>query len=278
MGFITDRCELNRQIRADNQLLRELKKQVKKLVKAVKDSIPSIAVALEGLRDHMVLLQYQLIANSTQQDSLQSQKSLLSGILKEYQEVRDEIKAKNAERKSLIAEQKSCGIHFIRASKFGEQIAAVTEDLEELKSRKSQLLARLGCQDGEVHTRKQRLKDIDMSLGKLEAQHTTLSAQKQEDKAEFLAIRGSISPENQEAVQVEREALRSGGRSNLVQRLFAAYRDRYSTDTFEKANRQIDAELQEQPIQKQKRSIKERLKNLQPEVSQTRKKSREYER
>ena len=278
MGFITDRCELNRQIISDNQLLRELKKQVKKLVKAVKDSIPSIAVALEGLRDHMVLLQYQMIVNSTQQDSLQSQKSLLSGILKEYQEVRDEIKAKNAERKSLIAEQKSCGIHFIRASKFGEQIAAVTEDLEELKSRKSQLLARLGCQDGEVHTQKQRLKDIDMSLGKLEAQHTTLSAQKQEDKAEFLAIRGSISPENQEAVQVEREALRSGGRSNLVQRLFAAYRDRYSTDTFEQANRQIDAELQEQPVQKQKRSIKERLKNLQPEVSQTRKKNREYER
>ncbi|MGN8678215.1 MobQ family relaxase [Oscillospiraceae bacterium HCP3S3_F4] len=278
MGFIADRCELNRQIKADNQLLRELKKQVKKLVKAVKDSIPSIATALEGLRDHMVLLQYQLIVNSSQQDSLQSQKSLLSGILKEYQEVRDEIKAKNAERKSLITEQKSCGIHFIRASKLGEQIAAVTEDLEELKSRKSQLLARLGCQDGEVHTRKQRLKDIDMSLGKLEAQHTALSAQKQEDKAEFLTIRDNISPENRDAVQEGRAALRSGGRSNLVQRLFAAYRDRYSTDTFEQANRQIDAELQERPVQKQKRSIKERLKNLQPEVSQTRKKNRDCER
>lgn len=63
--------------------------------------------------------------------------------LSTLQEVRDAIKAKNAERKSLIAEQKSCGIHFIRANKLGEQIAAVTEDLEELKSRKSQLLARL---------------------------------------------------------------------------------------------------------------------------------------
>lgn len=278
MGFIADRCELNRQIRADNQLLRELKKLVKKLIKAAKDSIPSIAAALEGLRDHMVLLQYQLIVNSTQQDSLNSQKSLLSGILKEYQEVRDEIKVKTAERKSLIAEQKSCGIHFIQANKLGEQIAAVTEDLEELKSRKSLLLARLGCQDGEVHIRKQRLKDIEMSIGKLEAQHTALSAQKQEDKAEFLAIRDNISPENREAVQEERAALRSEGRSNLVQRLFTAYCDRYSTDTFEQANRQIDAELQEQPVQKQKRSIKERLKNLQSEGSQPRKKNRDYER
>lgn len=279
MGFIADRCELNRQIRADNQLLRELKKRVKKLVKAVKDSIPSIATALEGLRDHMVLLQYQLIVNSTQQDSLNSQKSFLSGILKEYQEVRDEIKAKNTERKSLIAEQKSCGIHFIRTSKLGEQIAAVTEDLEELKSRKSQLLTRLGCQDGEVHARKQRLKDIDMSLGKLEAQHTTLSAQKQEDKAEFLTIRDNISPENRDAVQEERAALRSGGRSNLVQRLFAAYRDRYSTATFEQANRQIDTELQDQPVQKQKRSINEQLKTHEQVVPQPKKqKKEEYER
>lgn len=96
-----------------------------------------------------------------------------------------------------------------------------------------------------------------MSLGKLEAQHTTLSAQKQEDKAEFLAIRNNISPENRGAVQEERTALRSERRSNLVQRLFATYRDWYSTATFEQANRQIDAELQEQPFQKEKRSIKE---------------------
>ena len=31
MGIVSDRCELNRQIRADNKLLRELKASVKKL-------------------------------------------------------------------------------------------------------------------------------------------------------------------------------------------------------------------------------------------------------
>lgn len=39
MGIVSDRCELNRQIRADNKLLRELKKQVQKLMKAVKESV-----------------------------------------------------------------------------------------------------------------------------------------------------------------------------------------------------------------------------------------------
>ena len=35
-GIVSDRCELNRQIKADNKLLRELKTTVKKLMQAVK--------------------------------------------------------------------------------------------------------------------------------------------------------------------------------------------------------------------------------------------------
>ena len=36
---VSDRCELNRQIKADNALLRELRGQVKKLAQAVKNTI-----------------------------------------------------------------------------------------------------------------------------------------------------------------------------------------------------------------------------------------------
>ena len=278
IGFISDRCEMNRQIKEDNTLLRQLKKQVQKLVKAVTESVPSIAAALEGLRDHMVLLQYQLIVNTSQQNSLNSQRNILSGILEDYQETASEIKAKNAERKSLIAEQKASGIHFIRANKLGKKIAALTEDLEELKSRKEQLLARMGCQSGEVHSRQKKIKDMDICLGKLEVQRIALSEQKQKHKNQFLEIRGKVAPENQEAVQEKRAAIRFAGKSNLIQKLFSVYRERYSTNTFEKANRQINAELQEQPVHEKKRSIKERLHTARQEVSQARKKSRGIER
>lgn len=47
-GIVSDRCELNRQIKADNALLRELKDTVKKLLKAVKNSVPEIAEAMEN--------------------------------------------------------------------------------------------------------------------------------------------------------------------------------------------------------------------------------------
>ena len=279
MGIVSERCELNRQIRADNKLLRELKKQVQKLMKAVKENIPAIASALEALRDHMVLVQYQLIVNTSQQEAVAFQKKLLADILAEYKNVKSEIKAKTAEKKELIAEQKNCGIHFIRASKLGEQIATLTEDIEELKFQKAQLWTRLNCQDNGVAAKKQTLKDMDKALDNLVQQHTLLSEQKETDKAEFLEIRDDITPENKDAVMQEREAIRPQGRVGLVRRLYEKYRDKYSSDTFDEANRQVDAELKEHPIQKKKRSISEQLKTPKQEASQPKKqKKKEYER
>ena len=279
MGIVSDRCELNRQIREDNKLLRELKKQVQKLMKAVKESIPALASVLESLRDHMILIQYQLIVNTSQQEAVTSQKEILSGILAEYKKVKAELKAKAAEKKELVAEQKNCGIHFIRASKLGEQIAALTEDMEELKFRKSQLLSRLNCQDSGIVSQDKKVKEMDTFLGKLEQQHITLSEQKENDKQKFLEIRNGIAPENRDAVMAEREAIRPDGKVGLVQKLYAVYKDKYRSEIFDEANRQIDTELQEKPILKKKRSISEQLKTFRQESQQPKKqKKREYER
>lgn len=55
-GIISDRCELNRQIKADNALLRELRGQVKKLVQAVRNTLPALTEAMENLRSEKNLL------------------------------------------------------------------------------------------------------------------------------------------------------------------------------------------------------------------------------
>ena len=59
-GIISDRCELNRQIKTDNALLRELRGQVKKLAQAVKNTLPALAEAMENLRKNLLLFCYQL--------------------------------------------------------------------------------------------------------------------------------------------------------------------------------------------------------------------------
>ena len=279
MGIVSDCCKLNRQIKADNKLLRELKKQVQKLTKAIKENIPSIAATLESLRDHMVLIQYQLIVNMSQQEAVSSQEEILSGILDEYKAVKTELKAKTAEKKELLAEQKNCGIHFIRASKLGEQIAALTEDMEELKFQKAQLLAQLNCQDSGIASKNQKLKEMDTISEKLEQQHTILSEQKEADKTKFLEIRDDVAPEDKDAVLAERESIRPDGRAGLVRKLYEKYKEKYNSDTFDEANRQIDTELQEQPIRKKKRSISEQLKTPKQKTLQPKKqKKKEHER
>lgn len=278
MGIVSDRCELNRQIKADNKLLRELKKQVQKLTKVVKESIPALASALESLRDHMVLIQYQLIVNTSQQKTVTSQKEILSDILTEYKEVKADIKAKTARKKELIAEQNNCGIHFIRASRLGEQISELTEDIEELKFRKSQLLSRLNCQDNGIASQDKKIKEMDDFLGKLEQQHVTLSEQKETDKAQFFEIRDGITAESKDAVMAEREAIRPNGKVGLVQKLYAVYKDKYRSDIFDEANRQIDADLKEKPILQKNRPISEHLKLPRQETSQPKKRKKEYER
>lgn len=54
-GFLSDRCELNRQIKADNALLREPRKQVAKIAQAVMDSVPAMAEGLESLRQKLLI-------------------------------------------------------------------------------------------------------------------------------------------------------------------------------------------------------------------------------
>ena len=279
MGIKSERCELNRQIKADNKLIRELKKQVQKLIKAVKENIPSIAAVLESLREHMVLLQYQLLFNASQQDSLSFRKSTLSNVLKEYREVQTSIKEKTAERKELIEQKKNCGIHFIRAGKLEEQITTLTEDIEELKSQKAMLLNRMGCQASEVKGFDSKLKELDIMEERLETQHTALFAQKEQDKEKYLEIKSGIAPENMEAVHAERAVIRPEGRKTLLKRLQDIYQERYEYDTFRDADSMIDKELQEEPIYEKPKSISKRLKREPDHDQQAKKpKKKEYER
>ena len=60
-GFIADRCELNRQIKADNKLLRELRSAFEKIAKAVKNTVPALAEAMEILRRNMLIFRYQIL-------------------------------------------------------------------------------------------------------------------------------------------------------------------------------------------------------------------------
>lgn len=109
-GIVSDRCELNRQIKADNALLRELKATVKKLMQAVKASVPALAEAMESLRANMIIFRYQIRYAGFGKHKLSESLNVLKPDLERYTLLVQQIKNKTKERKTLLAEKKATPI------------------------------------------------------------------------------------------------------------------------------------------------------------------------
>ena len=137
-GMIADRCEINRQIRADNKMLRELKAKVVKLAEAVEKSIPIIAETLEAIRNHMIFTLCHLLHNEMQKEVIHDWMNHFNPILNKYNTVKKELKAKVTERKELnVQKDKTSILNPIRHIKLNQQLTTITEEIEELKSRKA---------------------------------------------------------------------------------------------------------------------------------------------
>ena len=140
-GIMSDRCEMNRQIKADNALLRGLKQTVKALTEAVKNSLSDIADALEIIRSNILILYYEMRCVRADKDALSRKLKSLRDHLTKRTRLNDLIKAKEKEHKALLAEKKNTSVLLVSKQKdLTRRISAVAEELEELRSEKAFIL------------------------------------------------------------------------------------------------------------------------------------------
>ena len=169
-GFVADRCAINRQIKADNALLRELKATMRKITQSVKNTLPALAEAMETLREKMIVLRYHLQIGSDvarkSKRTIQSEKATLA----KYTAVAEQITAKKKERKELQNKKKSTSVLRITIQRdLSRQIAELTEELEELKSEKQRLLRELKCaDDSSVPKLQSEIAKVESALATLE--------------------------------------------------------------------------------------------------------------
>ena len=171
-GVISDRCELNRQIKADNALLRELRGQVKKLAQAVKNTLPALAETMENLRKNLLLFCYQLGYLRKGKERLNTSLDTLRPALTQYNQLAKDIRDKTKERRSLLTEKKALSaVHVFRHRELAAKIAALTEDLEELRSEKNLLLVPLGYTEEDAADKFPKdIAAMEQSLKRLEEQ------------------------------------------------------------------------------------------------------------
>ena len=282
-GIISDRCELNRQIKADNALLRELKAAVKKLAQTVIHSLPELAKSMESLRQKLLIFCYQLNHIRTGKSVIGKSVDAWNINLNRYSEVVDQIKETKKERTDLLAEKKELPFWNIpRKNELSARIAELTELSEELQSEKAILLDNMDCMDGkDVSKVRKKVALMEANLKELDEQEQKYSAELETALAEYAELKTQGEQFDPVELYDAQQELRPEMEQAAVQRVQEMYGDKYSHSTMDASKRDVSRHLDEYAESQEIRHIKrerEYQQHRKNQPKQTKKKSREWER
>lgn len=271
-GIVSDRCELNRQIKADNKLLRELKTTVKKLMQAVKVSVPALAEAMESLRVNMVIFRYQIRYAGFGKHKLSESLNVLKPDLERYTLLVQQIKNKTKKRKTLLAEKKATPFYqFVAHNDLAKQIAELTEDLEELKSEKTMLLSSFDCsEDTGIAEVKKSVAAMEENLKRLTKQEEKYAAELEDALRQYVELKKQTSGMDAVELMNARLAIREEKECSAANRVKATYGEKYNPMMMHDGKRDIANLLHEEA---ETRSIREHLHQTQ----QRQKKAKHHE-
>ena len=256
-GIISDRCELNRQIKADNALLRELRGQVKKLAQAVKNTIPALAEAMENLRKNLLLFCYQLGQYLRKgKERLNTSLNTLRPALAQYNQLAKDIRDKTKERHILLSEKKALSaVHVFRHRELAAKIAALTEDLEELRSEKNLLLASLAYSEEDAAEKFPKdIAAMEQSLKRLEEQEQKYSAELDSALTEYAGLRERAQDFDPVQLYEARQAIRPSKEQEAENRAQEVYGEKYNPllmfDSKKAVSRMLHEDMERQAVRR----------------------------
>ena len=275
-GVISDRCEINRQIKADNALLHELKAAVRKLAQAVKNTIPALAEAMERLRGNMIIFRYQLRHIGMGKHRMNEHIQAAIPKLERYMGLVWQFKEKTKERKNLLAEKKETPFYQIpKLRDLARSIAELTEELEELKTEKEMLLRSLDCADDTgISSIKKDIAAMESALKKLEAQEAKYSAELDAALKEYSELKKQASEFDAGELMEARLSIRGEKERSAVTRVQDTYGEKYDSLMMFDSKRDVANLLHEEA---ETRSVRERLRQKQQTKTQRQRKPKHYE-
>ena len=277
-GVIADRCEINRQIKADNALLRELKAEIKKLATLVARTVPAIAEGLEKLRSRVLIFCYQLSHIRSGKSHIQKSLSVWKPELERYTGLVQQIKEKSKERKALVAEKKELLIYHVKRHKaLTVRIAELIEDLEELRSEKALLLQKFEyAEDAGAEAFRKDIAIMEAGLKKLEAQEQKYSAELDKVLAEYADLKSQAADIDPLELYKARQAIRPTQEKSVEQQLEDAIHEKPSLIMLLSAKQEASRLLGEDTEERQVRQLIMRRQKEQRTVPQNQSKKKEH--
>ena len=266
-GIISDRCEINRQIKADNALLRELKVEIKKLAALVVRTVPAIAEGLEKLRSRVLIFCYQLSHIRSGKSHIQKSLAVWKPELERYTGLVQQIKEKSKERKTLVAEKKALPIYHVKRHKaLAVRIAELTEDLEELRSEKALLFQKLEyAEDAGAEEFRKDIATMEAGLKKLESQEQRYSAELDKALAEYAELKAQASDFDSVELYQARQVLRPAQEKAAERQLEETLQKKPSFSLLLSAKQEVSRLLGEDTEERQARQMVIRRQRSDPQ-------------
>ena len=266
-GIISDRCELNRQIRADNALLRELKAEIKKLVAMIARTVPTIAEGLEKLRSRVLIFCYQLSHIRSGKSHIQKSLAVWKPELECYTGLVQQIKEKSKERKALITEKKELPIYHVKRHKaLAVRITELTEELEELRSEKALLLQKFEyAEDAGAEAFHKDIAAMEAGLKKLETQEQKYSAELDKALDEYAELKAQAADFDPVELYEARQAIRPAQEKAAEQQLEDALQKKPSFSLLLNAKQETSRLLKEDTEERQVRQMLIRRQRSDPQ-------------
>lgn len=274
-GIISDRCELNRQIKADNALLRELKTTVKMLMQAVKNTVPAIAEAMERLRSNMMIFKYQLLHIGGGKQAIDKSLKMYREHMAQYTALANKISKKSKERKAALDEKKATPvIQILKHRDLAKRIAELTEDLEELRTEKAMLLRQLQYpEDSTADMFRKEIRTLEDGLKKLEASEAKYAAELDNALKQYAELQEQTVEFDPVELYEARQEIRPDHERNATRRIQNAYGDKYDMLRMYDSKRSVANLLSEAA---EERSVREKLRTIQKEQKSQQQKKPKY--
>lgn len=254
-GGVSDRCEFNRQIKADNRILREIKERIKKLTEAVKHTLPVVAEALEKLRGTMIHCRY--VINFT--DKWKAAKTTEAARLKihcdDYAVVTAELKSKISERRQKQAERAHTPpVKIFRRRELTQSIHELSEQIEELRIEKNTILANLNTDD--IRTVKSKIADIQKAVPVMDRHANESKAKLDNAQKEYAGLKEQAQGFDTEELQNLRYDIRPQIETEIISELRKIYGSSFIQNIYDTVKLETDKAIGET----EKRSIREQLR------------------
>ena len=247
-GLIADRCEVNRQIKADNALLCELKAAFAKISQAVKNTVPALAEAMESLREKVIVISYHILHTKIGKRNITDYVKELKANYESYKSIVKQIAVKKKERKELQKQKKSTPlIKVITHRDLARRIAELTEEIEELKSEKARLLTAMErTDDKDVSTVNDSLDRMRSALKELDKREEKYTAELNEALQQYAEYKEQSKEFNTGEFGKARLDIRSDKERNALNQISDSYGEYFSRSTFFSSIRDADMKLDDE--------------------------------